>query len=326
LKDFILLTGATGFIGSHVANKLLEDQSFQIVAIVRTTKARGNIESLAAKGAIVVEGTFYDKALLETVFRDYPVKYVIHLAAIRGEGSGTKEDYHKVNVLGTEVLLEASLRNGVNRFIFCSSIGVFGAIPRTLPGNLMSPLNGDNLYHLSKMLAEEKVRDFMHRGLDTCIVRPSITYGEGDDGFPLKLVELIRKRFLPLTRKSSLIHLLDVKKLVDVFTRLLIVDDLNQRILIVADKEPILLRELADLVYSHYYGKKYLVPFTLPEFFLTALLFILKTCGSKKWLTRLRLISQSWYYDTKELASLSGFTLSDTKTEFVKFLKTLRVA
>jgi nucleoside-diphosphate-sugar epimerase len=326
LKDFILLTGATGFIGSHVANKLLEDPSFQIVAIVRKKSAYKNTEELQSKGVFLVEGAFYDKTFLETIFHDHPIKHVIHLAAIRGEGSGVKEDYHKINVLGTEVLLEASLRNGVKRFVFCSSVGVFGTIPRTLPANLISPLNGDNLYHLSKILAEEKVRDFMHRGLDTCIVRPSITYGERDNGFPLKLVELIRKRFLPLTHKRNLIHLLDVKQLADVFTKLLIADDLNQRTLIVADKEPILLRELADLVYSHYCGKKYLAPFTLPEFFLTVLLFILKTCGSKKWLTRFLLIFQSWHYDTKELASLSGFTLSDTKTEFVKFLKTLRVA
>jgi nucleoside-diphosphate-sugar epimerase len=319
----ILLTGATGFIGSHVAERLLHDQSFRVVAIVRKKRDHKNMEDLQRKGILLVEGTFYDKTFLETVFLDYPVKYVVHLAAIRGEGSGAKEDYHEVNVLGTEALLEASLRNGVKRFVFCSSVGVFGTIPQTLPGNLRSPLNGDNLYHQSKILAEEKVRDFMHRGLDAYIVRPSITYGKGDNGFPLKLVRLVRKRFLPLAREGSLIHLLDVEKLADVFAKLLVTDDLKQRVLIVADKEPILLRELSDLIYIYYNGKKYLPLFTPPAFFLAVLLSVLRTCGSKKWLTSLRLLSQSWYYDTKELASLPDLTLSDTKTEFVKFLKTL---
>ena len=252
--SYILLTGATGFIGSHVAERLLNDQSFRVVAIVRKKRDHKNMENLQRKGVLLVEGAFYDKTLLETVFSDYPIKYVVHLAAIRGEGSGTKEDYYKVNVLGTEALLEASLHNGVKRFVFCSSVGVFGTIPQTLPGNLMGPLNGDNLYHQSKISAEEKVGDFTHRGLDAYIVRPSITYGKGDNGFPLKLVGLVKKRFLPLVHEGNLIHLLDVEKLADVFINVLVADDLKQRILIVADKEPVLLGELVDLIYTHFFG------------------------------------------------------------------------
>ena len=59
-KEYVLITGTTGFMGSYVTEKLLSDKSYRIVAIVRKNKNYKNVEELKYKGVILVEGSFYD--------------------------------------------------------------------------------------------------------------------------------------------------------------------------------------------------------------------------------------------------------------------------
>jgi len=323
MKEYVLITGATGFIGSYVAERLLLEKSFHLVAIAREIENYKNVGKLAALGASLVKGDFADNNILEDIFRRWPIEYVIHLAAIRGEGGSRKEDYHRVNVLGTEALLNISLRNGVKRFVHCSSVGVFGTIPGALPGNLETCLNGDSLYHASKIMAEEKVLQFVDKGLDAYIIRPAITYGEGDNGFPAKLVKLMRGRILYLPN-NNIIHLLDVRKLAEVFAKSLKMGHPDQRVLIVADKQPICLRELAGLIHAHYYGSdNYFHLPGLPVPFYRGLLLLFKAAGSKKWVTRLRLLCESWYYDVDETSKVLQIEMSETSKEFPRFVGTV---
>jgi len=322
-KENILITGGTGFIGSHITEKFLTDESYSIVAIVRRKKNYKNVEELKNKGAILAEGNFYDINFVEKIFKEFQIQHVIHIAALRGGGVSTKDDYYKVNVMGTETLLKASLKNGIKRFIFCSSVGVFGTIPKELPASLNTELNGDNEYHNSKILAEEKVQKFINMGLDAYIVRPTITYGKEDDGFPLTLVKMVRRKMLLLPFRDNKIHLLDVNKLVDVFVRVLIADSLKHRVFIVSDKEPILLRELTNIIYFYYHNKNYPPFLKLPNFLFNSLLFFFRVLNNEKWVTRIQLIFQNWYYDVEKIDCPVGFESSNTKEEFLKFLQTL---
>ena len=322
-KEYILITGATGFIGSHVTEKLLTDESYCIVAIVRRKKNYKNVEELKNKGAILAEGDFYDINLVEKLFNEFPVQHVIHIAALRGGGAGKKDDYFKVNVLGTEALLKASLNNEVKKFIFCSSVGVYGTIPKELPASLNTELKGDNEYHTSKIRAEESVQRFISMGLNAYIVRPTITYGKEDDGFPLTLVKMVRRKMLLLPFRDNKIHLLDVNKLVDVFVRILIADSLKHRVFIVSDKAPILLRELTNIIYFYYHNKNYPPFLKLPNFLFKSLLFFFRVLNNEKWVTRIQLIFQNWYYDVEKIDYPVGFESSNTKEEFLKFLRTL---
>ena len=320
----VLLTGANGFIGSHVTKRLASSPSFQVVAIVRRTDNDEAARKLKERGAFLVEGDFYDAGVLDRVFAQFPVSRVIHLAAICGEGKGKKEDYFNINVKGTEALLEASLKKEVKRFIYCSSVGVFGTIPAQVPGTLRTPLNGDTFYHQSKILAEEKVRDFMRRGLDAYIVRPTITYGEGDHGFSFKLVNLIRKRMPLLPHCRNVIHILDVEKLADIFAKLITTEQaFDQRIFIAADREPIRLRELADFICSHYFGKNYQPAFEIPKRLYDGMLYMAELLGSRKLRTSLQLISSSWYYNVAETSDCLDLQLADTRTRFKAFLETI---
>jgi len=109
---------------------------------------------------------------------------VIHVAAIRGGGGASSGEFQEVNVNGTERLLRAAYERNVQKFIFCSSVGVHGTIPVTVPAAIETALHGDSQYHQSKIASEAAVQDFIRKGLNAYIVRPTITYGPGDDGFP----------------------------------------------------------------------------------------------------------------------------------------------
>jgi len=317
-REYILITGATGFIGSHVAEKLLSEGEYNLVAIVRRIYKYKNVAELKRRGVILVEGNFYDKNLVEKVFEKYHVQHVIHIAAVRGSGAGTEEEYNRVNVYGTEVLLEVAFSHQVKKFIFCSSVGVFGTIPSELPANVNTKLNGDNAYHRSKISGEEKVQEFIKKGLNAYIVRPTITYGLGDTGFPTTLVEMVKKRKLLLPLSGFKIHLLEVGKLAEIIKQILLVEGLSQRVFIAADNAPIALNDLVDLIYYRFYNKKYPSILKLPEPLFKILSICFRIVRNEKWLARILLISKDWCYDVSEAKKALQYCPVETEDFFLK--------
>jgi len=319
-KSNILITGATGFIGSHVAEALLNEQDYQLIVIVRDKGSYKNTDRMNKRGAILFKGQFYDGSLLEGIFKAHPIDCVIHLAAMRGGGLGTAKEYMLINVLGTENLLNFSLKHRVRRFIFCSSVGVHGTVPTNCPANVGSPLNGDNHYHRSKIQAEDKVCEFVRKGLDAYILRPTITYGPGHTGFPKILASLVRKRMLLLPSNDIKIHLLNVLAFSQLLIEMIKTESLNQRIYIVADAEPISLTELVNLIHFYYYKTEYpswpKLPETLVRFLLKAFQFI----QNEKWVTRMLLLSRNWYYDIHETLQAFRYVPVRTKDSFIKKL------
>lgn len=320
-KEGLLITGATGFIGYHVVRRLALEGSYQIVAIIKAGKKHRNVAELERLGVTMVEGLFYDKELLNRIFKEFSVRYVIHLAALRGSGAGSKEEYRIVNVIGTQLLLDASLSFRVKRFIFCSSVGVFGTIPRELPANTSTRLNGDSRYHISKILAEQKVNDYIAMGLDALIVRPTVTYGPGDDGFPRTLAELVRRRlFLP--SRDVRIHLLSVDGLAGLMPRMLTSRSTEQRTFIAADSTPISLAFLVNRIHCHYHKTEYPSFLKLPYPIVRGLVAAFHLCRNEKWVTRLRLVSESWYYDINDTIKAFDYVPANTDDAFVKALGT----
>ena len=241
-----------------------------------------------------------------------------------GEGAGTKRDYHDVNVHGTEVLLSAARRHRVEKFIFCSSVGVFGTIPAEVPADLRTGLNGDNIYHRSKLAAEERVYDFIDRGLNAFIIRPTITYGKRDGGFPSTLARMVRKRILLLPLRDNRIHLLSVSSLAEMFLRILKSDGLHKRVFIAGDEGPVLFRELVDLIYYFYFGKDYPSFLKMPNVVFDVFSMVFQTVNNNKWRGRVQLLSQDWYYEPTETNSLIGFQPANTKKEFLRYLESLK--
>lgn len=321
---YTLITGATGFVGSHVAEKLLRDGPWPVVAIVRRLSSCKNTAELKRQGAILVEGRFYDPNLLSHAFRKFSIKNVVHLAAIVGEGRGGWKDYHTVNVRGTDALLSIAHGQGVDKFVYCSSVGVFGAIPVELPANPNTPLHPDNLYHQSKLAAENRVFDFIHRGLNAFIIRPTIAYGKRDTGFPCKLIKMVRRRILPLPFQDNRIHLVSVTCLADIFLSLLKAEILHDRVFIAADEGPVVLRELVNLIHRFYFGRNYPSFLKLPDTVFQAFQTIFRVIRLTPWLSRVQRICGDWYFDTSQTNPVPGFHPVDTKREFLRYLRTLR--
>lgn len=320
-KHYVLVTGATGFIGSHVADRLVRDGRLSVIAIVREAEHYRNVEKLRECGAILIPGLFYDRELLEKVFNDYPVSTVIHIAAVRGLALGSEDDYHRVNVEGTRQLLELAKRHGTGKFIFCSSVGVWGTIPQEVPAHLGTPLCADNRYHMSKIQAERHVLEYRGKGLNAFIVRPTICYGPGDNGFPYTFVRLVRRRLLLLPFHEVKIHLLDVKKLAGLFHDLTIREDIaGEGIFVAADAAPISSRELADLIHMHYFGIHYPRYLRLPDMVFAAGQKICSFAKNEKWLLRVLLMSKNWSYSLDEAVGQLNYIPTETQAGFLRYL------
>jgi nucleoside-diphosphate-sugar epimerase len=174
------------------------------------------------------------------------------------------------------------------------------------------------LYHESKVLAEKKVHEYIEKGLDAYILRPAITYGIGDDGFPRTLVKLIKRRMLLLPTEDIEIHLLDVSTLADLIITIMRSVKLHQRVFIAADATPISLKALANKIYEHYHQKEYPSFLKLPNNVFKALLYCCLFFHSEKWVTRIRLISNNWYYDINPTVKELSFKPADTGESFVR--------
>lgn len=165
----VLVTGATGFLGSYVVEDLLE-HGHQPVAMVREGS---DVSSLRKQGVEMRIGYLDQPGTLSDVVRGTDA--VIHLAAYY-TFTGKKEGYQRINVEGTRALAEACLSEGVTRFIYCSSTEAMGPVDN-LPGNENSPLQPKYEYGLSKKQAEEILESYVDRGLQCTILRPSGIYG-----------------------------------------------------------------------------------------------------------------------------------------------------
>ncbi len=199
----ILVTGASGFIGQHLA-RALTAQGHQVRVLVRKSSTY-----FSFNGIKPCVGDLTDADSLRWAVED--VDQIYHLAAIRDHWGLPYRDYHAVNVEGTHHLLDAAVKQGA-RFVYCSSVGVLG-YPGVLDINedyAYRPEDGKYNYHHTKTLAEQLTLEYVQRGqLAATVVRPVITYGPGDkDGMITKLLALLTSgRFVPVGDGHNHVHL-----------------------------------------------------------------------------------------------------------------------
>ena len=170
------LTGATGFVGSHVA-RALSDQGADLRLLVRANSNLKNVEDIKAE---LVTGDLRDPASLEKGIDGCEV--VFHVAADYRLWVRDPDEMYRSNVEGTRAILEAARKNRVRRVVYTSSVATMG-FANGKPAEENSPVSLDNMigpYKRSKFKAEQVAIEAARAGQDVVIVNPSTPVGECD--------------------------------------------------------------------------------------------------------------------------------------------------
>src|SRR6266852_2655043 len=170
-----LVTGGAGFIGSHVADELLQAGH----AVVALDDLSGGFEDNVPNGASFVRGSILDHELIDRLFSQFHFTYVYHLAAYAAEGLShfIKRFNYNNNLIGSVNLINASVNHGAKCLVFTSSIAVYGAGQSPMSEDMI-PMPEDS-YGIAKLAVEQELR-VSHEmfGLDHVIFRPHNVYGE----------------------------------------------------------------------------------------------------------------------------------------------------
>ncbi|MBF4575856.1 UDP-glucose 4-epimerase GalE [Frondihabitans sp. VKM Ac-2883] len=193
-----LVTGGSGYIGSHVIRALAGEGLDPVVL----DDLSSGIESFVPDGVPFVRGTILDQALVEKTIDDYGVTGVIHVAGYKYAGVSVQRPLHtyEQNVTGTAVLLAAMAAKGVDRIVFSSSAAVYG-VPPTDVVTEDTPKSPESPYGESKLIGEWLLRD---QGVATGLRHTSLRYfnvvGSGEpslyDASPHNLFPLVFQALL----------------------------------------------------------------------------------------------------------------------------------
>lgn len=205
----VFITGIGGFIGSHLAERLLREG----VAVRGLARRADAVEALTQQGAEIVQGDLRAPTAAAAALAGCDV--VLHAAAWTG-GSAGQGDAWAVNVTATGDLLAAAEAAAVRRFVYFSSVAVYGVnsspvIDETAP----TPPVGQ-LYPDSKIAAESLVRAAQGRGLPTTIIRPACTYGPRGTAWTVGVIEQLKAgRLVLLGPDEGLVNTGYIDNLVD---------------------------------------------------------------------------------------------------------------
>ena len=204
----ILVTGGTGYIGSHTVVELMNAGS-EVVIVDNLSNSKlcvlDRIEAITGKRPVFIKCDLCDKEALEKVFVEYPeIEAVIHFAGLKAVGESVSMPvwYYYNNLTSTLNLLDCMNRHGVNRIVFSSSATVYG-VPETVPIREDFPLSTTNPYGETKLMIERILKDVAAANPDfsACILRyfnpigahESGTMGEDPRGIPNNLLPYIAR-------------------------------------------------------------------------------------------------------------------------------------
>jgi nucleoside-diphosphate-sugar epimerase len=207
----VLVTGATGFTGGHLARALAARGDVVRVLVRDAARAR----DLRDTGIEIVSGDLRDAAALEAAVRG--VRVVYNIAAIYRQAGVSMDTYRAVNATAVRRVVEAAARAGARRVVHCSTVGVHGDVEHP-PANEDAPLKPGDAYQETKLEGERLAREAGERlDIEVVLVRPSGIYGPGDRRL-LKLFRGVARGFFPILGRGEIYyHLTYIDDLVEGF-------------------------------------------------------------------------------------------------------------
>lgn len=315
----VLLTGFTGFIGRNLA-QCLTREGFAVTAMIRPGSDPKKLKTLAERSPVTFfEGDLTDPRSLAGRLREHKWDAIFHVGAVRGGRKVSREEYYRVNVEASAAIGRYAQEAGT-KLVFCSSVGVYGAIPRVLPAAVDAPFRDDNYYHFTKIQAEKRLQELVKAGLDCVILRPAITYGTWDYGFPYTLVRLVDQGVFLLSTQPVTVHLADVKLVCETFIAAARRRVAPGSVFNVADLEPVGLKELADFIHLELKGTTYPRWKRLPSLAFHAGERLAMVLRNDLWKARFELISRSWFYSAERVRSELGVDQPSTIPTFIKVI------
>ncbi len=238
----VFVTGATGFTGSYLC-RALKEKKYDVTALVRPGKDIKNLEKLGVKklfGDLAAPDSLKGKLKgFDTVF---------HIAALYRQEGISKDLFTKVNAEGTKALLDESVRNGVKRFVHCSTVGVQGEI-KNPPATEEAPYSPGDHYQESKLAGEKTALEYFKSGkIEGVVVRPVGIYGPGDTRFLKLFRHIYRGNFKMIGNGKALYHLTFVEDLVDGIILAGEKNSINGKIYTLGGNEYLPLEQLVDLI------------------------------------------------------------------------------
>ncbi len=258
----ILMTGATGFIGLKLVQRLIDD-GHEVAALVRESTNT----SVLPEGIECVTANLLDSESLGSCVNE--AEAVIHLAAYFDFYPSDKDLLYAVNIEGTTNLMKACVGTNVTRFIYCSTTETIGSV-KYPPGDENTELNPAFDYSKSKVIAEDRIREISaESGLPHVILRPTGVMGEGDLYSAFELIKALNNDEVIAFPRVGDKHIMyaHIDDIVDGFSKAVDSDlALNDTIILCPD-EPMSYNELLDFLIHRLgvKGPKFRVPTILAK-------------------------------------------------------------
>ncbi|HEY3475819.1 MAG TPA: NAD(P)-dependent oxidoreductase [Anaerolineales bacterium] len=239
----VLITGAGGFIGSHLVDSQLE-QGNDVrgvdlhLDLLRHQVAQPRLEAIC--------GDVTDKNLLPKLVEG--IDFIYHLASAHLDVSLSDEHYRLVNVDATVALLEAAKKAGVERFVHCSSVGVIGDVKHP-PADETTKCHPANIYERTKLEGERAALDFARRtGFPVVVIRPAWVYGPRCPRTAKLLRTISKGRFPIFGRGKNMRHPVYIADAIRGFELCAETPDIEGEVFIIAGALPVESRQLVNMI------------------------------------------------------------------------------
>jgi nucleoside-diphosphate-sugar epimerase len=234
-----LVTGASGFIGGRLSERLAGEEGVRVRAMVRSPEKSGRLKKLPLE---IVEGNLLDIQSLHKAAVGCDL--IFHCAAVVRE-SGDRDEFFRTNVEGTLNILKAASEIGVKRFIHFSSVAVYGLNPPDGADETTPYQPCGNRYCDTKIAAEKAVWNF-HRDakLPAVVIRPANVYGPYSNPWTIRPMELVNAgQMMLINDGSGLCNYVYIDNLLDATLRATKRDDSLGQVYLVSDGAVVTWRE-----------------------------------------------------------------------------------